>query len=351
MSWIIVLTQFVGLLVLPVVAGTLLGVARAKRVALTSPTCAACGSRLPFAAAAADAPCPGCNKPVSEAGPPRAERARRRWGLVLLGWLLFLVGWAGAFLGTQVAIWSVTGGVMTQSRSPAAAISAALTRNQGIQFELESLREHEQNGEDVVALAQSQLDAAIGTGDPTTSPPTIIASTTSSGPIDVASIALLGLPGGNPRPANDPVRAVRVLLACFPALELDESGLSSTPLWLRPRYTGFIPPHGPLQRIAIVKRVLVDGVEFSTLSPQSDGPDIPRILSSERPLQLAERPAPTAKTITLEVEVRLYSQFDARRITDHRGYLRPLNEWPEPLGSVRQTISSSLQPTAENATP
>lgn len=341
----------------PIALGAVLGFRRARRLSVNGAACRGCGATLPFAAAALDGACPGCGKKRDETGPlqPRvAKRPRLPFAILVL---LLLLLWVGAGAGSVI--------VMRQSmssapwnRTTATILNSAMRLNQSLSMDIPTLREREAAGEDVVGAARNLLAAALAapsvpgvdgtdSGNAASDPPTVASLAGTAAP-EVAAIALRGVPGGLPSPPADPTLASRVLLGCFPRLDIEPTSLRVTRPVLRPSYTGFVNPGGPLQRIAVIRALRVDGQEITDQLARGAVPV--RLFAADNPLALNHTFDAGQHTLELDLELRLYSHFDAQRITDHRGLLRPIESWPEPLATATQTVRSVL-PAATSGSP
>lgn len=358
--------QVLGLLVAPTTIGALLAIAARRRERLTRPHCARCAAALSFDAVVGAVPCQACSTPVAEAGAPRPERrAGARWAslLLLLGVLALAI--LPEFLRGQR--FAVTSNGMPY-RSTAALFADTLANRGG--FELSELRRRDAAGEDVAGLARTAIESAFPA--PSTSAPTPDATTgnaaggpsgmrppppTNNAP-DVAAIALLGVPGGRASPPPAPDFAALVLDRCFPPLAIDAEAIRRAAPMLHPAYTGFMNPSALLVRIAVVQRVLVDEVPILGIGAEGDvgaggasGPPTLFEFNSFVDLRSSAKAISQGKRLTVELELRLHAAFDARRVRDHTGALRPLAEWPVPLATSTTSLSVDLSAPAAGGQP
>lgn len=343
--------QVLGLLVAPTTIGALLAIAARRRERLTRPHCARCAAALSFDAVVGAVPCQACSTPVAEAGAPRPERrAGARWALLLLLLGVLALAILPEFLRGQR--FAVTSNGMPY-RSTAALFADTLANRGG--FELSELRRRDAAGEDVAGLARTAIESAFPA--PSTSAATTDAVTdaavggrsgrrpappTNNAP-DVAAIALLGVPGGREAPPPQPDFAALVLDRCFPPLAIDPESIRRAEPTLHPAYTGFMNPSSLLARVAVVRRVLVD--EVPILDIGADGASgTPKFFefSSFIDLRPSAKTISQGKRLTVELELRLYSAFDARRLRDHIGTMRPMAEWPAPIARSTATITLDL---------
>jgi hypothetical protein len=334
MNLVAVLMQFIGILVVPFAAGVVLGRTALGRRSTTKAACAACRTAVDRSVVVAQTACPQCTAPIDDAHPPVPLTEPRS------GWLRAACI-AAILLGPLVGIataWSVRavspGAMAAPAPRPTNALfAAALSRQEYLGDDLALLRARERDGEDVVGTARLLVAGALGGTATTGGTPRAATSL-----LEVAAIALLGLPGGRPvEPDAD--LAAAVLARGFPQRAIDVQALRANGGLLRPSSTGFVDPGGPLRQIAVVRAARIDGrpVELRRMD---------RLPGSEfveyAPLLLEGGLPSGATRLEIDLEVRLYSAFDADRRLDHRGALRPFDLWPAPLASTTTTLEARL---------
>jgi hypothetical protein len=349
------IVQMIVVLVLPVVAG--IWYATRRRAPLTLPGCRHCGAPRSFRSVVQQEACSGCNRSGEGLGAP-IPLGRRSWRAAIWPPAILMALGVAAAIGTNFLRPTPLGGF--GSRPTLTTLYADLVLNRRIMSgELEDLLLREQEGEDIVGGSRAALVALIGEGpidaDAARQIPSI-ATPSGSGPMDLAAIALLGLPGSNePPPELDPDLAARVLHACFLPYRLDADAFRQNRL-IRIDSGGFEPVQSPLKRVFRVIACRVDGEPVELIDPHvpasATGAAAPLLLASDHLLLLAQ-PAPAStspatsdnpRRVEIDCDEFLYRRFDAERLRDLSGRVIPLERWPTPLATRRVTLTLDRVP-------
>ncbi len=347
------LIQIIAAVVLPILAG--IWYAHRRRAPLVRPGCRACGTQRSFRALVLAEACDGCRRAGDQLGEPIALGQRSRKAAILPPAMLIAVG-IGSFVASE-ALRAMPGVGGRPQQRPATIYADFLSSRRNLMSEYEDLLARERAGEDVVSDARVVLTGAIGAGpfevDAEGAPIGVpsIATPSGLGPIDLATIALLGLPGSTePPPEPDPDLARRVLHACFLPYRLDGEAFRRTGL-IRAFSPGFEPMQSPIVRVLRVIACRVDGEPVVLVDQQSPASEGPLLLGPDRRLQVA----PTAATesgatsergtrVDLDCEELLFHRFDAERLRDLSGRVIPLERWPTPLATRRVTLTLDRVP-------
>jgi hypothetical protein len=339
--------QLIVVMVLPVIAG--IWYAKRRCQPLTMPGCRHCGSALSFQSVIREEPCAGCGRSGQDLGEP-VPLGRRSWRAAILPPALLMAAGIALTIGASFLRPSRTAGFRLQP-TLATLYADALISRRSLFGESEDLLARESSGEDVVGEARIALIAAIGDGpmndDPASQPPSI-ATASGSGPIDLASIALLGVPGSTappPEPRSD--LAQRVLHACFRPFRIDGAAFRASRI-IRVYSGGFEPVQAPLVRVLRVIACRVDGKLVDLIDPHGPQGSGTLLLAADHLLQLAPRDSAAtegtatsenAQRVEVECEEYLFRRFDAERLRDFSGRVIPSERWPQPLAQRRVTVT------------
>jgi hypothetical protein len=195
-----------------------------------------------------------------------------------------------------------------------------------------ALLSREAAGENVTAAAAEVLHAAfdgLSTGE----------TLRHTGALGVAALACTVRPGTPTIPPSDAAGlASRVLDGCFPKPPL--SAVVTEPNTVTLRLAEVMDWAGDLIRVTLLRRVRVDGEDVGpTLA---HGVPLLSPLSDDIELHLDRPVTPGLQTLTVEVDLFLYTRFDAKRLRDSKGLVRPVDHWPEPLTRTPQTFTITL---------
>ncbi len=337
-------------MVLPVLAGIWYAIRR--RDPLTRPGCRHCGAALAFDAIAGHAPCPGCGRSGDALGEPR-PLGRRSWKAAMLPPALLVIAGVGLMIGAEFLRPDPTSGA--RRRLPLSTLYGdVLVNRRHLLGEVEDLRARELDGEDIVGAARQALVSVIGEGpvpSDAASQLVSIATPSGSGPIDLAAIALLGVPGSSAEPpAADGDFALRVLHTCFRPYRVDGNALRQDRV-VRVYSGAFEPVQAPIVRVLRVIACRVNGEPVDLVEPHGPPGPGPLILASDRVLQLPAPQAPaeaqpeaaaqssTILQIEIDCEELLFRRFDAERLRDFAGRVIPAERWPQPLARRQVTIT------------
>ena len=132
--------------------------------------------------------------------------------------------------------------------------------------------------------------------------------------------------------------ASRVLDGCFPKQPL--SAMVTEPGTVTLRLAELGDWAGDLIRVTLLRKVRVDGEDVGLAFAQ--GVPLLSPLSDDIELHLDRPVTPELQTLTVEVDLFLYTRFDAKRLRDSKGLVRPVDDWPEPLARTTKADTITL---------
>ena len=335
-----IILNTVGWLVLPAIGVIALTLGIAGRRYPTRPLCSACGARLAYAALARSAPCAVCGRPVSDVGAPRPLCRRPRWRAIALGCAMLGLGagtvlWGNRLQSQRFAGTSSTVGAMNTTRL----VTEATNSGWFLSSQMIELEGRVRRGDVIASSLRNLLSANFALGPD------------SSGawkPTDaLRGIAALAMSDGE----ADDVFLQQMLECCFDPPSLDASLASEPPLIAWPVRS--VPSDSPLVRLAVLKRVTVEGVDL----PIHSGNELDLhelvldVCDGTRQSMMLQPLSPGKHNVSVEVEEWLTDGFSAARIRGHDGQILPTSLWPAPIFKRTKHASTTIEVPQPAASP
>jgi hypothetical protein len=311
------LLQFAAMVVLGPLGVIVLTLGILGRRRLTRVGCAACRAALPRERAIARDRCPTCNAELADDKAIRAVRTgagrtRIVGGLAILA-LAFAAGFGGAALQRRSMMAAF--GPFGMNTPTAPLVRGAYSKNSPFTIEADEIGRRLGLGTARAEDVRRELLAILATGG------------VGRGPGADRMLALSMSDG-----VVDPTLASSLLGSAASMPTLDASALEGTPprVVVRPPQA-MRSPDDPVRVVYLVRAVRADGTPVADLAPFGLSPWQPK------PIVV---PKGTTR-VEADVDLLLLSAFDAERIAQPSGHLRPLEWWPEPLATSRVTLSTA----------
>ncbi|MBL9148776.1 MAG: hypothetical protein JNM94_08805 [Phycisphaerae bacterium] len=286
---------------------------------LTRGRCAACRADLSRERLLARDRCPGCNAELAEPSAIVAVRTGAGWKRIAGGAALLVVAVASVLGGNQLRMRGMVtafGSMSTMAPLPAL-VHAAYTSGSPFTFQGDEVARRMGQGRVTAAELRAELLTLLASKlPPTVGADRLFALSMADGVVD-------------PAIAN----AFAASTALTPTLDL--SSLSEQP----PKVSIRKPsrqrlPDDPVDVVHLVREVRADGVPLAGFVPfgMPDWQDNPIVL-----------PEGTTR-VEVDIDVVFMSSFDAQRVRDSSGLMRPPSSWPKPLATSRITLPTTATP-------